>query len=110
MHSFHNTLDLAAINDWILYKELAKENIARSHFISKLAEGLAEPSVHNRNHIPAQGSHTEDETHLKKFCQAKVSCKRNRSVGERTQRNKSVCGTCTDNIQRVCKKCNDATD
>ena len=105
VHSFQNTLDLAAINAWILYKELTKENIARREFIHKLAEELAESSVQNRNHIPAQGSLTEDQTRPKKFCQVKVSCKRNRSVGVCAQCNKSVCGTCTDNIQRVCKKC-----
>ena len=66
--------------------------------------------MQNRNYIPAQGSHTEDETHPKKFCQVKVSCKKDHCVGVCTQCSKSVGGICTDNIQCVCKKCNDATD
>ena len=60
VHSFHNTLGLAAIYVWILYKELTKENIARRDFICKLAEELCEPTVQNQNHIPAQKPLTED--------------------------------------------------
>ena len=52
VHSFQNTLDLAAINTWILYKELTKENIARREFIHKLAEELAESSVQNQTTFP----------------------------------------------------------
>ena len=110
MHSFHNVRDLAAINAWILNKKFTKENIAPRDFIFRLAEELAEPSVQNRKHTPAQRSLTEDEITVKNFCQAKVSCKVNGSVGLCTQCSKSVCVTCTDNIQRVCKKCSDATD
>ena len=104
MHSFHNTLDLAAINAWILYKELTKENIIRRDYISKLAKELAEPSVQNQNHFPAKESLTKDETHPKKFCQAKVSCKKNRSFGVCTQCNKFVCGTRTDNHSTCMQK------
>ena len=45
VHSFHNTLDLAAINAWILYRESTKKNIAQRYFICKLAEELPEPSL-----------------------------------------------------------------
>ena len=46
-------------------KSLQRRTFAGRDFICKLAEKLAEPSVQNRNHIPAQGSLTEDETHPK---------------------------------------------
>ena len=95
MHSFHHTLDLNAINAWILYKELTKENISRRDFTRKLAQELAEPSVQNQNNIPAQRSLTESDRHQKKFCQAKVSSMKNRLVGVCTKSNKTVCGTCT---------------
>ena len=81
VHSFPNTLGLAAINAWILYKEFTKENIVRRDFIRKLAEELAYPSAQNCNHISGKRSLSKDETHQIKFCLAKVSCKRNRSVG-----------------------------
>ena len=54
IHSFQNTLDLAAINAWILYKEVTNENISCRNFIRELAEELAEPQVEKRNSVPAQ--------------------------------------------------------
>ena len=54
MHSFQNTLDLAEINAWVLYKEVANEKISRRTFIRKLAEELAEPQVKKRNGGPGQ--------------------------------------------------------
>jgi len=108
IHSFQNTLDLAAINAWVLYKEVTKEKISRRTFIRKLSEELAESQVQKRSCIPGQAPfaiNSEDETQPKKFCQVKVSCKRNRSVGVCNQCKKSLCGTCTTLVQRVCKKC-----
>lgn len=108
IHSFQNTLDFAAINAWVLYKEITNENISRRDFIRTLAEELAEPQVQKRNRIPGQASldiSNEREKQPKKFCQVKILCKRNRSVGVCTQCKKSLCGTCTALVQRVCKKC-----
>ena len=38
IHSFQNTLDLAAINAWVLYKKVTNKKISRRTFIRKLAE------------------------------------------------------------------------
>ena len=48
IHSFENTLDLAAIYAWVLCKEVTNEKISRRTFIRKLAEELAEPQVKKR--------------------------------------------------------------
>ena len=40
IRSFQNTLDLAAINAWVLYKEVTDKKISRWAFIRKLAEKL----------------------------------------------------------------------
>ena len=98
IHSFQNTLDLAVINAWILYKEVTNENISRRNFTCKLAEELAEPQEQKRNSVPAQVTFTiisEDNTQLKKFCQVKISCKRNNcSAAVCIHCEKSLCGTC----------------
>ena len=107
IHSFQTTLDLAAINAWILYKEVTNENISCRNFICKLAEELAEPQVQKRNSVPAQVPFTiskENNCQPKKFCQVKILCKRNRSLGV-CIRCKSLCGTCTTLVQCVCRNC-----
>ena len=43
IHSFQNTLDLAAINAWILYKEINGIKISRRRFLQNLSEDLALP-------------------------------------------------------------------
>ena len=54
IHSFQNTLDLAAINAWVLYKEVTNKKISCRTFIRKLAEELAEPQAKKRNGGPGQ--------------------------------------------------------
>ena len=54
IHTFQNTLDLAAINTWILYKEVTNESISFRNFIRELVEELAEPQVQKINSVPAQ--------------------------------------------------------
>ena len=52
-------------------KSLQRKTLLRDILSAEeLAEELAELSVQNQNHIPAQGSLTKVETHPKKFCQA----------------------------------------
>ena len=36
VHVFYNILDLAAINAWILYKEVTKKKISRRNFLLQL--------------------------------------------------------------------------
>ena len=40
VHSFQNTLDLAAINAWVLYMEINDTKIPRRYFLQNLAEEL----------------------------------------------------------------------
>ena len=77
IHNFQNTLNLAAINAWILYKEVTNENISRRNFIRELAEDLAEPQVQKRNSVPAQVPFTiskKDDSQTKNFCLCKRNC------------------------------------
>ena len=103
VHNFQNTLDLAATNAWILYKEVTNKKTSSRTFIRKLAEELAEPQVKKRNGgpgqaVPSQTRRSEHEAQLKKCCQVKIMCKRNRSVGVCIQCKKSICGTCLYNM------------
>ena len=41
IHSFQNTLDLAAINAWILYKEIDGIKISSRRFLQNLSDDLA---------------------------------------------------------------------
>ena len=45
VHSFQNTLDLAATNAWVLYKEINCIKIPRLRFLQNLAEELGMPFV-----------------------------------------------------------------
>jgi len=58
INSVQNTLDLAAINPWVLYKQITNENISCREFIHTLAEDLAGPKVQKQNYIPDQTSLT----------------------------------------------------
>ena len=106
IHSFQNTQHLAAINAWVLCKEVTNKIYHRT-FIRKLAQ---EPQVKKRNGgpgqaVPSQTRSSEHKAQPKKFCQVKIMCIRNCSVGVWLQCKKSLCGTGTMLVQRVCKKC-----
>ena len=107
IHSFQNTLDLAAINAWILYKEINGIKISRWRFLQNLSEDLALPMVKSS----ALTRTTEDiaacsEQPPTRNCQVKDKCKKNRSVGRYYKCEKSLCGKCTARTQRVCNSCN----
>ena len=75
IHSFQNTLDLAAINAWVLYIKVTNEKISRKTVIRKLAEESAEPQVKKRNGSPGQACQHELEVANTKHSQ-KNSVKR----------------------------------
>ena len=82
IHSFQNTLDLAAINAWILYKEINGIKISRRRFLLNLSEDLALPMAKSSTLTCT----TEDiaacsEQPPTRNCQVKDKCKKNRSVG-----------------------------
>ena len=113
IHSFRNTLDLAAINAWVLYKEVTNEKISCRSCLRKLAEELAEPQVKKRNEgsgqaVPSQTRSSEHEAQPKKFYQVKIMCKRNRLVGVCIQCKKifmwnlhDACTTCVQKVHYV---------
>ena len=77
---------MAAVNAWVLYKEVTHEKISRRAFICKLVKELAEPQGKKRNGgpgqaVPSQTRSSDREAQPKKFCQVKIMCKRNCSVG-----------------------------
>ena len=91
-------MDLAVINAWVFYKKISNENLSRRDFFRKMAEKLTYSQVQKQNFILGQASFTinyENDEQEKKFCQVKILCKRNRSVGVCTQSKKFLCGICT---------------
>jgi hypothetical protein len=107
---FYNILDLAAINAWILYKETTGTTITRKDFLFQLAEELATEYIHERNvtsiqSLELQVPHTSTDTSVRhKACQIGY-CHLNRANGVCRQCKKCVCGKCTLEVYRVCKKC-----
>ena len=82
IHSFQNTLYLAAINAWILCKEINGIKISRRQFLQNLSEDLALPRAKSSTLTRT----TEDiaacsERPPTRNCQVKDECKKNRSVG-----------------------------
>ena len=107
IHSFQNTMDLAAINVWVLYKEITNENLSRRDFIRILAEELAYPQVQKQNKIPGQASFTisnENDAQANKICQVKILCKRTRFVGVSTHTTNFYVEHVL-HVRSVCKKC-----
>lgn len=106
VHSFENTLDLAGINAWILYREICQVKISRRRFLEKLAEELAGPYIASRNlREPSDECDFVQEPEITRYCQVKVNCKKNRTIGFCKLCRKSVCGSCTAKTERKCQKC-----
>ena len=95
IHSFQKTLDLAAINAWIVYKAVTKNNISRRVFLQQLAQDLSEPHINKRSNTKKRRLQEEifDEGHSKmtKYCQVKGECKKNHRVGTCHEYSKSLC-------------------
>ena len=96
IHSFQNTLDLAAINAWIVYKAVTKNNnISRRVFLQQLAQDLSGPHIDERSNTKKRRLQEEtfDEGHSKmtKYCQVKGECQKNRTVGTCHECSKSLC-------------------
>ena len=108
VHSFQNTLDLAAINAWIVYKAVTKNNIPRRVFLQQLAQDRSGPHIDERSNTKKRllQEKTFDEGHSKmtKYCQVKGECKKSRTVGTCHECSKSLCGKCTAKTVRLCVK------
>ena len=109
IRSLQNTLDLAAINAWTVYKAVTKNNIPRRVFLQQLAQDLSGPHIDERSNTKKRRLQEEtfDEGHSKmtKYCQVKGGCKKNRTVGTCHECSKSLCGKCTAKTVRLCVKC-----
>ena len=106
VHSFQNTLDLAAINAWVLYKEINSIKISRRQFLQNLAEELEMPFVKS-SIIPYTTKEADagPDQHFQhpatENCQVKDKCKNNCFVGRCHKCKKSFCGKCTA-VHNVC--------
>ena len=106
VHSFENTLDLAGINAYVVYKEATSENISRHEFLKKLVTELADPYARSRSKGDSSAdSNSADVTPQAKFCQIKENFKKNRSVGNCKTCRKYLCGQCTAVTGRRCLQC-----
>ena len=111
VHSFQNTLNLAAINAWVLYKKINSVKIPRRQFLQNLAEELGMPFVksftmpHTTEEADA-GADQHFQQPTTRNCQVKYNCKKNRSFCRCYKCKKSLYGKCTANTQLVCTSCN----
>ena len=108
IYLFQNTLGLAAINAWIVYKAVTKNNIPRKVFLPQLAQDLSRPHIDERSNTKKRRLQEEiiDEGHGKmtKNCQVKGECKKNCTVGTCHECSKSLCAKCTAKPVRLCMK------
>src|SRR5206468_129683 len=100
VHVFYNVLDLAAINSWILYKEVTGKTISRRDFILELVEEL------RGGNIPAKAEAVRSNVVVadrkRRHCQI-ARCKGLKTSDVCSECNKAVCGKCTAKIRRTCK-------
>lgn len=101
---FFNVLDLAAINAWVLYKEVTKQKISRQDFIFKLAEELREDYIKNEKlttRPETQEASSSETNNKRRQCQV-ARCKKNKTREICVLCKKAVCGTCTGKIETKC--------
>ena len=110
VHSFYNTLDLAAINAYVVYKKLTTNSLSRKKFLRRLSEELTSENRKARNYIPDPDSELESDDSVdeppgkRQACQLRRNCKTNHSVGKCKKR---VCGKCSAKTLHVCVKCSE---
>lgn len=106
VHAFHNTLDLAGINAYVVYTEVTGTKLSRRAFLQKLVEELSAPYIsqrsRNQKHQESEDDYGEAQSWV---CKVKQNCKRNRKVGTCTSCHKPVCGKCTGKIKYLCVRC-----
>ena len=106
VHCFQNTLDLAGINAWFVYRETTCSKMSRKKFLQKLIVELADPYVRAKKKRGLEDENSDaDEPKQTKYCQIQSLCKKNRTVGSCNSCKKSLCGQCTAVTKRKCVKC-----
>lgn len=117
VHVFHNILDLAAINAWIIFKLVTGIKISRRNFILNLAEELRRAYMETRNQerMPREGKEKEDgdeereeaeiPAKVRKLCQTRKCRNKTNEVCSKCKR--YVCGPCTYKVIKtvVCNAC-----
>ncbi|XP_047113171.1 piggyBac transposable element-derived protein 4-like [Schistocerca piceifrons] len=96
MHVFYNILDLAAINSWVLYKEVTGMRLSRRKHIFDLCEELQAQYVSPRNKEPDQ-NHVDTKGRPQRAtkrekCKIRTSCKGNHTATVCSGCEKAVCG------------------
>jgi hypothetical protein len=107
VHTFYNILDFAAINAWIIYKQITGKNISRSIFIQTLAEELRDQYVENSRENKRKN---DDESIPNKSTLKRKKCQIKKCNGNATNKccfscNKMVCGKCTEKVTYKCVEC-----
>lgn len=98
---FYNCLDLAAINAWILYREVTGKSIARRDFILLLAQELRQNYFESRNRS-ADKAVNINQVIAKKRRQCQVAkCKGNKTHEHCSVCQRAVCGTCVAHSRKV---------
>ena len=120
VHSFYNTLDLAAINAYVVYKKLTKSSLSRKKFLRRLSEELTSQNRKSRGNLPDCESDVDSDADpveivdgppgKRQFCQIRRNCKNNHSVGKCKRCKKRVCGKCNFKTVNFCVKCFEPTD
>ena len=104
VHVFYNILDMAAINDCVLYREITGCEISRRKFLMKLCDELRQAYVEKRQ-IPSPSLQLSDGTPCTpcivsgKRKQGQIGkCKKNKSSELCAVCKKIVCGKCIGHI------------
>ena len=105
VHLFHNTLDLAVINAWVMYKEITNCSIRKRLFLQQLAEELSRSHSAKTTRFLQKISSDKDQSKITKFCQVKKEYMKNCTVESRHECSRSLCGQCTAETQRLCINC-----
>lgn len=115
VHVFYNILDLAAINSWIIYRQVTGENISRHNYILQLVSELRAEYVNKKQSASAfqrlDNITIEEEqpstSQKRRQCQINSKCKKNRTCDLCTICQKAVCGQCVKKVFKkiICNKC-----
>ena len=104
VHVLYNILDFAAINAFVIYKDITGNKIKRRDFILQLAEQLSQ-KAHNQEEDPQEGTSTQKHNNnLEVGSKAYKQNRKRRTCQEKKCENKTyeICKNCKKNI---CGKC-----
>ena len=105
MAVFFNCLDLAALNAWVLYREVTGSNISRRNFLLKLVTSLC---GYDEENVQIQGQVQGRPALLKRRqCQIGINRCENKSSAICSQCTKVCCGKHTHQktLRNICASC-----